>query len=206
MSRSENSSTAPIPDDLVELGRVSGAYGVRGWVKIQPHATGSATLLKSRAWWLRRASPAQAGSSPQAWQVNVLASRTQGSTIVGSLQGLEDRTQAEKLRGCTVWVSRAAFPATQEDEYYWVDLIGCVLYGEQDGQSVLLGRVEDVMDNGVHAVLRVKRQALDEQGAPQPLLDLKGNQIETLVPFVAAHVHTVDLDQRRLESNWPLDF
>lgn len=207
MSRSEDSTTVAAPEDLVELGRVTDAYGLRGWVKIQPHAAGSSALLKARAWWLRRpAVPARSGDFPPAWRVEVTKSRTQGSAIVGALQGVADRTQAEKLRGCTVWVSRAAFPATEDDEYYWVDLIGCVLYGEQDGQSVRLGVVEDVMDNGVHAVLRVRRQAVDEQGEARPLLDAKGRQLESLVPFVAAHVHTVDLDKRRLDSNWPVDF
>ena len=50
------------------------------------------------------------------------------------------------------------------------------------------------------------RQVLDEQGSPTPLLDAKGRAVETLVPFVAAHVHTVDLENRRLDSNWPADF
>jgi 16S rRNA processing protein RimM len=199
----------PVPDDLVELGRVAGAYGIRGWIKIQPHAAGSAALLHSKTWWLRRgAGPLQgADAAPgPAWRVRVLRSRTQGRSIVGSLEGVADRNQAEQLRGCTVWVSRAAFPATDDDEYYWVDLIGCTIYGEQDGRSVLLGVVEDVMDNGAHAVLRVARQVLNEEGVPVPLLDAKGRNEETLVPFVRAHVHTVDLPNRRLESNWPVEF
>lgn len=207
MSRSENSAPVAVPEDLIELGRVTGAYGIRGWIKIQPHAAGSSTLLKAHTWWLRRtAAPAQAGDTAPAWQVDVLTSRTQGSTIVGNLQGVADRTQAETLRGCTVWVSRAAFPATHDDEYYWVDLIGCSLYGEHDGRSVLLGVVDDVMDNGAHSVLRVKCLSMGEQAEPEPLLDARGRQAEILVPFVAAHVHTVDLPNRRLESNWPLEF
>lgn len=205
MSRSEATTVAE-PGDLVELGRVTSAYGVRGWVKIQPHAAGSSALLQAREWWLRRSTvPAQAGALAPAWQVKVLKSRTQGSTIVGRLEGVEDRTQAEQLRGCTVWVSRAKFPPLDADEYYWVDLIGCVVYGEQDEQSVLLGVVADVMDNGAHAVLRVHRQALNEHGEPIAVLDAKGRAQETLIPFVSAHVHTVDLENRRLDSNWPAD-
>ena len=198
-----------MPDDLVELGRVVDAYGLRGWVKIQPHAAGSAALLNARSWWLRRpVAPLKAGQAelPPAWQAKVHKSRSQGSTIVGSLAGVLDRDQALALRGCTVWVSRASFPAPEDDEYYWVDLIGCTLYGEEDGNSVRLGVVADVMDNGVHAVLRVARQTLDEHGAAAPVLDTKGRQVELLVPFVAAHVHTVDLANRRLDSNWPPDF
>lgn len=208
MPRSD-ATVSTVPEDLVELGRVTGAYGIRGWVKIQPHAAGSAALLQAREWWLRRSvAPVRSdvAALPAPWSVKVLKSRTQGSTIVGRLQDVDDRNQAEQLRGCTVWVSRASFPATRDDEYYWVDLIGCVVYGEQDGHSILLGVVEDVVDNGVHAVLRVSRQTLDEQGNAVPMLDAKGRRQESLVPFVEAHVHTVDLPNRRLESNWPADF
>ncbi|NYT24092.1 ribosome maturation factor RimM [Alcaligenaceae bacterium] len=197
---------APVPGDLVELGRMTGAYGIRGWVKIQPHAAGSSTLLQAREWWLRKpVVPGRADPQAPAWPVKVLKSRTQGSTIVGGLQGVVDRNQAEQLRGCTVWVSRSAFPAAEDDEYYWVDLLGCTVYGDSDGQCVLLGVVEDVVDNGAHAVLRVRRQALDEQGAVLPMLDAKGRSLESLVPFVSAHVHTVDLPNRRIVSNWPVD-
>jgi len=210
VTRSLEVSQADAPGDLVELGRITGAYGIRGWVKIQPYAAGSEALLKTTTWWLcPPAAPAVDGGRSdlsKARSIKVEKSRTQGSNIVASLAGTDDRTRAERLRGHTIWVSRASFPAPEEDEYYWVDLIGCTLYGEQEGQSVLLGVVEGVMDNGIHAVLRIVRQTLDEHGAPSPLLDAKGRAIETLVPFVAAHVHTVDLENRRLDSNWPADF
>src|SRR5690606_5752786 len=128
VSRSEANAVA-VPGDLVELGRVTDAYGLQGWVKIQPYSADSSALLHARQWWLRRShTPLQhagrKGDLEVPWPVKVLKSRTQGSSIVGSLQGVVDRTEAERLRGCTVWVSRAAFPALEDDEYYWVDLIG----------------------------------------------------------------------------------
>jgi len=207
VSGSEEAAKVSAPEDLVELGRVTGAYGLRGWVKIQPHAADSSALLSTREWWLRSpVAPMQPAAMAPARPVKVLKSRTQGSTIVGGLQGVSDRDQAEQLRGSTVWVSRAAFPATENDEYYWVDLLGCAVHGEHEGRSVLLGVVEDVMDNGVHAILRVARQALDEQGATVPVCDDKGRNVESLIPFVAAHVLAVDLANRRLDTNWPAEF
>ena len=148
-----------VPGDLVELGRITGAYGIRGWVKIQPHAVGSEALLKTPTWWLcpPTAPAIDSGQSDlsKARSIKVQKSRTQGSNIVASLAGTDDRTQAERLRGHTIWVSRASFPPPEDDEYYWVDLIGCSVYGEHDGESVLLGTVEGIMDNGIHAVLRI---------------------------------------------------
>ena len=195
------------PSDLVELGRVVSAYGVRGWIKVQPHSSNGQVLLDAKTWWLKApASKTDMGALSLASSAQVLASRPQGATVVAQLDSVADRDIAETLKGHTVWVSRAQFPAADEDEYYWVDLIGCQLFGEQDGQSALLGQVVDVMDNGAHAVLRVARAKLDAEGNLVFLQTDKGKPLEELVPFVAAHVHTVDLSAKRLDSNWPVEF
>jgi len=65
--------------------------------------------------------------------------------------------------------------------------------------------VQEVIDNGAHAILRVARADIDEQGARVPHLDAKGCCVEVLVPFVEAYVHAVDIPGKRLESHWPID-
>lgn len=196
------------PADLVELGRISGAYGVQGWIKIEPYTAQSEVLLRVREWWLRRdiAGAAEQAATGPARGVKIVKSRTQGATIVAQLAGITDRDQAEALRGNRVWISRAAFPAAQDDEYYWIDLIGCLVYGQDDDRTVLLGRVSEVTDNGAHGVLRVSRLAEVDAAEPQAMLDAKGRALETLIPFVSAHVQNVDLAAKRIDTDWPSDF
>jgi len=191
-------------DPLIELGRVTAAHGLQGWVKVQPYSqlnpqpnpAQSTVLLSVRQWWL--------DGTP----IAVKTVRLQGSTVIAQLQGVHDRDQAEALRGRVVCVPRSAFPAPDADEYYWVDLIGCLLYGAaaDTDAPVLLGRVADVSDNGAHAVLKVARLTPDEHGNLASVHDAKGRAVELLVPFVAAHVESVDLAARRIDSNWPADF
>lgn len=196
------------PEDLVELGRIAGAYGVHGWVRVRPHSSESSTLLNARHWWLLPpASVSGAGgfSCARPWQVE--RSRVHSDVIVARLAGVADRTQAETLKGHTVWVPRSNFPKLEPEEYYWVDLVGCRLYGEDaHGNSVLIGQVEALMDNGAHGILRVQRATESPDGQLHFPLDDKGRRLEVLVPFVAAHVHTVDLKNKTLLSNWPADF
>ncbi|HEU0230426.1 MAG TPA: ribosome maturation factor RimM [Burkholderiaceae bacterium] len=195
-----------VPDDLVELGRVVSAYGVKGWVKIQPYSADAGVLLNAASWWLKApGSLARPGALSHPSSVVVLACRPQGASVVANLQGVDDRTQAESLKGCGVWVPRAVFPSSDPDEYYWVDLIGCRLWGERDSVPELLGNVVEVLDNGAHAVLRVARMRPGPDGEPAALEDSRGRALETLVPFVAAHVHHVDLAARRIDSDWPVD-
>lgn len=128
----ERAPAAP-PGDLVELGRIVSAYGIRGWVKVQPHSSQAEVLRSAPQWWLTPfSSPLQSTVSPHPKDVvryDVLQVRPQGSAIVAELKGLNDRNDADALRGQTVSVSRANFPAAPADEFYWVDLIGCQVFG-----------------------------------------------------------------------------
>jgi len=206
------------PDDLIELGRIVSAYGVRGWVKIQPHSAQGLVLRASPVWWLSppsspalTASPISGSSStpalPNLRPHAVKQVRPQGSTVVADLEHVGDRDLAESMRGYTVYVSRQYFPKAQADEFYWVDLVNCYVYSD----AQLVGVVVEVVDNGAHAILRVNRLKLDgdqtpsDSHIPQPILDIKGRQDEVLVPFVAAHVQHVDIVARRIETDWPLD-
>jgi 16S rRNA processing protein RimM len=197
------------PSDLVELGRIVSGYGVRGWVKIQPHSSNTDVLRKATIWWLgkpvppaKRSAAQSAGDAKPTMQVKVLAARTQGTTVVAQLDGINDRDQAESLVGCTVHVSKSLFPPAKADEYYWLDLESCIVY--ETGTQSLIGVVSEVLDNGAHAILRVQRlTSLDPR---TPLLDEKGKVSEMLVPFVEAYVQHVDIQAKKIDTDWPLDF
>ena len=196
MSDSLPPESGQMPADLVELGRVVGSYGVRGWIKVEPFNAQSDVLLHARQWWVRRGPEA----APSAWRI--VQARPQGATVVAEVHGMAVREQAAAWKGAHVLVARSAFPSPDDDEYYWVDLIDCLVSGEaDDGSAIVLGRVREVSDNGAHAVLHVVRTT--DQG--EPLRDVRGREQSLLVPFVAAHVMQVDLPARRIVTNWPLD-
>ncbi len=195
------------PADLIEVGRVVSAYGIRGWVKVQPYSAEAEALLSIKNWWLRAPVPSnKAGDlvTAPAQLYSVVKSRPHSATVVAQFQGLDDRDLAEKLKAHTVWVSRAEFPAEDKDEHYWVDLIGCLLYGDHNGQSVLVGQVANVFDNGAHAVLEVHTGFLNDQTQFISHVDAKQRPVVELVPFVEAYVHQVDNTTKTIHSSWPV--
>ena len=201
------SNTAPA--DLIKLGRITASYGVKGWVKVQPHSAHAEVLLSATQWWLTCPVPdvGQVPTPPTPVARQVMQARPQGAAVVAQLAGVTDRTQADALRGWQVHAPRADFPLPNEGEYYWVDLIGCVVYGQGEGEIERMGVVAEVFDNGAHAVLKIHRQQLAGPGGePQLLLDAKGRPADILVPFVRAHIESVDLTERRINTNWPLNF
>lgn len=211
------------PEDLVELGRIVEPFGVQGWLKIQAHSQ-SDTLVKTKKWWLRKHDPRAATEAGQpSWSgptmcATVLSAKPHGGTLVASWSGLSDRDQADAWRNWSVWLPRSAFPKTSDDEFYWVDLVGCEVTAEG---GVVLGKVAEVLDNGAHAILRVQRYAApgsepaEVKGSENPVQgaeadpwqrDAKGRIQEVLVPFVEAFVGTVDIAARRIDTTWPVDF
>jgi 16S rRNA processing protein RimM len=174
-----------IPDDLVLVGHVTGAYGIHGWVRIKPYSADADALLHAKTWWLDKPGP---------HDVDMMHAKTHGEDVVAQLMGVADRNAAEALKGATVQVRRSDFPPLADDEFYWIDLIGLAVENLQ-GES--LGAVIDLMDNGAHPILRVAAPAIpDTEKKPQ----------ELLIPFVDQFVKTVDQTAKKITVDWGLDY
>lgn len=179
------------PADALEVGRIAAAWGLKGWVRVQPYADPPQALLTARRWHLRPPDAAPggiAGTVPAS--LDIAEVREHGDGLVAFAPAIADRSAAEALRGARIFVSRTHFPAPDDgDEFYWADLIGLTVVN-RDGQP--LGSVVGLLDTGPHSVLRVRAAGESTE--------------ETLIPFVAAYVDSVDLAGRRIEVDWGLDY
>ena len=176
-----------MPDDLIQVGHITGAYGLRGGIRVSPYSLDADALLSVKTWWLDK---------PSLRPVQVRNAKSHSGDVTATLVDVTDREMAEALKGATVQVSRADFPELPEDEYYWTDLIGLDTVNLQ-GES--LGKVTDMMHNGAQSILRITPEA-DPNAAP----DAKAP--ERLVPFVDQYVKTVDLQARLITLDWGLDY
>ena len=177
-----------IPADLTPVGHITGAYGIRGGIRVSPYSTDADALLNVKTWWLDK---------PSLHPVEVRTAKMHSGDVVATLAGLLDRDAAEALKGASVQVSRAEFPALPEDEYYWSDLIGLDVVNLQ-GEA--LGKVTDMMHNGAQSILRIA--PVPVQDAVEP--DEKAQ--ERLIPFVDQFVKTVDLEAKKITVDWGLDY
>lgn len=181
------------PADAIEVGAVVDAYGLKGWLKIAPHAQDSKALLSAKRWWLVKGREGEVHRERHSAVRE--SAKIHGDSVVGQLAGVADRDAALLLRGARVYVSRGEFPAPEADEYYWVDLIGLDVANEA---GVELGKVADLIDNGAQSVLRVTYPSADKDGKP-----VTG---ERLIPFVGVFVKTVDLAAKRIVVDWEADY
>lgn len=180
------------PADLEPVGRISDSYGIDGRLKVQPFgAADDSVLLACNEWWLRppvSTRPSESGAAiGKPTLLRVERARAHGAVVIARASGLVDREAALRLRGSEVLVSRSRFPSAADDEYYWVDLIGCEVYNRE---GMRLGRVASVDDHGAHALLTIEPEA----GRP------------FLLPFVDAYVDRVDPTAARIDVDWQPDY
>jgi 16S rRNA processing protein RimM len=175
------------PSDLIELGVVRGAYGVRGWARVQPYSPEAETLRTCRRWWLLgspHALNAGAGPSGGARLLDVTTVKRHADALVAKWRGCEVPEQAEALKGARIAVSRSDFPRLAEGQFYWVDLIGAHVINRA---GVDLGIVRGLRGSGAHDLLEV-----ESDGGAKLLL----------VPVVEAFVDGVDADRGLVHVDW----
>ena len=183
---------APLPDDAVEVARVAGGWGVKGWLKLLPHSAQPEALFSSKRWYLQASE-----RGPKAFDGTVLLkvreAREHSGGVVAQVQDIADKDAADALKGARVFVSRSSFPSAATDEYYWVDLIGLDVVNRE---GVALGQVRELLSTGPQTVLVIEEQPGAEGEKP----------VERMVPFVSAFVDKVDLPGRCITVDWQPDY
>jgi 16S rRNA processing protein RimM len=163
------------------VGRVVDAWGVKGWIKVEPYAADPQALFSCRQWWARLPGATASTAGSPTLLLRVAEAREHGDVVVARCHDITDRAAAEALRGALIHVPRASFPTPDDDEYYWVDLIGCQVVNRQ---GLVLGVVQGLLETGPTCVLRI------------------GAEPEILIPFVSAYVDAVRLDDRAIVVDW----
>ncbi len=178
-----------LPADAIEVGRITDAWGIKGWFKVHPYSAQPEALFSSRCWYLLPAvKGARIFSSPV--KLSIRESKFHSGTVVAWASTIDDRAAAQALRGARIFVERAHFPPVNSDEYYWVDLIGLTVVNREE---VDLGTVRELLSAGAQTVL---------------VLDYphEGKTLERMIPFVAAYIDNVNLPQRRIRVDWQPEY
>ena len=190
-----------LPEDAVEVGRILDAWGIKGWIKILPHSSDPEALLAAKSWYLQvpdaKFRPGFSAFTGTV-SVSVQEAKIHSDSVVALLNGVDDRNDAESLRGVRIFLPRSSFPVASKDEYYWVDLIGLNVVNRE---GVALGCVRDLMATGPNSVLCVEYTT-------EPVAPEEGSAVtaERMIPFVAAYVDNVDIAGKCITVDWQPDY
>lgn len=130
-------------DDLIQVGRVAGAFGIRGEVRITSYTADPLALVDYRTLLREDGSPGPVLTS----------GRVAKGGVVAWVKGVETRDQAEALKGLKLFIARADLPAPDEDEFYVTDLVGLSV---ETAAGEPLGKVKSVQDFGAGDLLEVQ--------------------------------------------------
>ncbi|MEO0438908.1 MAG: ribosome maturation factor RimM [Pseudomonadota bacterium] len=184
-------------------GRITGAYGIKGWVKVHAFTDPVSNFLEFGGWFSLRAGRQQ--------PLRFLRGRLHGKGLVAQLADVDDRTTAESLRGTDVWVPASALPTLAPGDFYWSQLIGLSVFahladfetgservvGEKNSAGtdglVNLGTVTELLETGANDVLVLQstEESIDQR--------------DRLIPFVDTVICEVDVSERKIIVDWHPD-
>jgi 16S rRNA processing protein RimM len=128
--------------DRVCVGRVGGARGLKGEVRIR--------AFTRRARDIAAYGPLTDASGARSFAVSVVAET--GNGVIARLSGIADRSGAERIKGMELFVARSALPPLAAGEFYLADLLGLAAL---DTEGRPLGRVAAIHDFGAGAILDI---------------------------------------------------
>jgi len=165
----------------VELGKIVGVWGIKGWIKLHSYTRNRADISQYKTWYLQAP---RAKNNDNLNAVKVLNCRQQGPGIVAQLEGVNDRDQAMALNGYRIMVNQADLPDLPNGEYYWQQLIGLTVSNE----AMLIGTITSILETGANDVLVCK--------------NAQDGKADVLIPYTDQVVKAVDLTQGTMIVDW----
>lgn len=155
---------------------IVGVHGLNGNVKVRSYAESTALFGPDRELTVRH-------SDGQDTVYRIRWVKPHGGLLLLSLQGVDDRSTAESLKGAEIFIDRTLLPDLEEGAYYWADLIGLDVYAQDD---TYLGCVASIIPTGSNDVYVVRQDGQD-----------------VLIPATEQVVLNVDLAGRTMRVELP---
>jgi 16S rRNA processing protein RimM len=168
-------------EEFIPVGKISGAFGVKGWVKVYSFTEPRANILQYSPLFLSRQGE---------WvEIKLSGGHVQGKGLVMGIANVTERDQVQPLIGAELAIRKDQLEPAADDEFYWADLIGLRV---ENLEGEALGQVDHLLETGANDVLVVKADDQDQ---------------DRLIPFVLDEVvKQVDLEQQLIQVDWGKDY
>jgi 16S rRNA processing protein RimM len=188
-SNSGRHSSSRVSEKII-LGRITGVYGVKGWLKIFSYTDPMESIVDYNPWYIR---PEKRNTAP--WKkVELKAGKRHAKTVIAKLEHCNDRDEAQAYIGSEIAIEPEQLEQLRgKDEFYWHELTGLRVINQQ---GIELGVVKSLMETGANDVMVVATaEGTDKETR------------ECLIPWIMHQsVIAVDLQQGIVEVDWDPDF
>ena len=129
-------------DKKIYLGKITGAHGIKGWLKIQSFSSPPENILNYPQWIINNQGKNDFYTLEQG--------RKQKNKIVVKLEKINDRNTAESLINSKIQILRSDLPKLSNENYYWSDLVGLSVLNSEDK---VIGKIESLIETGANDVM-----------------------------------------------------
>lgn len=172
-------------DQLIKLGFVANPHGIKGEAElrlINPDPNESVLDDEMKVWLYPSSAKSKISKDGEQWTIQKLRF---GNKVICQFEGVKDRTHLESLIPFEIYLEREAFPETEDDEFYLVDLVDMDVVNEE---GVVIGKLESFDDNGMQYLFNIRT------GPTGELLTL---------PYVDAFFPKIDLEKKQITMIMP---
>ncbi|PID33619.1 MAG: 16S rRNA processing protein RimM [Thiotrichales bacterium] len=162
-------------NDYIELGNISGFFGVKGWVKLYSYSRPRVGIGKYKDFYL----------GDNKTPIRFTQIKESGKNVIGHIEGINSREEASDYLGQSLFIKQQDLPKL-ENEYYWHELIGLTVINQQD---VVLGKIVEMLETGANDVMVIRNDS-EELLIPYA---------------VSHYVLSVDLDNQIMRVDWEID-
>jgi 16S rRNA processing protein RimM len=168
------------------IGRITAVFGVRGWVKVLSFTQQPEKIFDYQPWQVDKQGTGQTIEVDE-WKIH-------GDGLVARLKGVDDRDVAREWCQLDIRVGQDALPDLQDNDYYWHQLQGLVVYNHYGDSIQRLGKVSSMLETGANDVIVVTGDAesIDRN--------------ERLIPYAKQYVTNIDLESQKIDVVWDPDF
>jgi 16S rRNA processing protein RimM len=159
------------------MGRITGAHGLDGNVKVRSFAESDALFAPGNQVFIT----AENSDDTQPLVIERCVPHQKG--LLMRLSGINNRDMAEALTGKEILVLRNQLPEPENNTWYWQDLYGLTVTDQVLGD---LGTIDTIFSSGAHDILVVKN-----------------NGTERLIPMHRQFVTAVDLENAVVFTRLP---
>jgi len=170
------------------VGRISGVFGIKGWVKIASFTDPQENLFEYSPWQIKLHGE---------WvEVSVDQVQRHKGGWIAQLKGVNDRNEAEAYKLKDIAVDRSQFAALDTGDFYWHQLVGMRVLCLQDSKAELcnLGVVHEMFETGANDVIVVRAD------------DSSIDDRERLIPYVPEmYIKSIDLQAQQIVVDWNVE-
>lgn len=181
---------------LIPVGKISGLYGIQGWVKIYSYTQPRDNIFRYQPWHLYQ------NQVQQCQPIYLRQGKIHGKGLIAQLEHYDSPEAVRPLLTAEIRIARQQLPELPADEYYWSDLQGFTVR-TTTGQT--LGILDHFLETAAQDVMVIHAPVADPV-LPAPA-KIHPPPKTHLIPFVQPQiVQAVDRAQRAILVHWDPDF